>query len=110
VTDAHVVLGTLAPDAFLAGRRALDRGRAVAAIRANLAAPLGTTSEVAAAGIINVLEANMVAAIREISVGRGIAPAVRPGRRRWCWRPARHLHVLPHAYQIELAGKAETGM
>jgi N-methylhydantoinase A len=74
VTDAHVVLGTLAPDAFLAGRRALDRDRAVAAIRENLAVPLGTAPEVAAAGIINVLEANMVAAIREISVGRGIDP------------------------------------
>jgi N-methylhydantoinase A len=74
VTDAHVVLGTLAPDAFLAGRRPLDRDRAAAALRENLAARLGTTPEVAAAGIINVLEANMVAAIREISVGRGIDP------------------------------------
>jgi N-methylhydantoinase A len=74
VTDAHVILGTLAPDTFLAGRRTLHPGLAHAAIEETLAIPLRLSVEAAAAGIISVAEANMVNAIRTISVGRGIDP------------------------------------
>lgn len=74
VTDANVVLGYLAPEAFLGGRRTLDHELAVEAIRQLVAEPLGLTDLEAAAGVIRVVNANMVQAIRAVSVERGIDP------------------------------------
>ena len=74
VTDANIVLGYLSPDAFLGGRRRLRADLAKQAIRERIAAPLGLDVPQAAAGIIRVVNENMVNAIRVVSVQRGIDP------------------------------------
>jgi N-methylhydantoinase A len=73
-TDAHLVLGRLSNDQFLEGRMALDRELAATAINDRLAEPLGLTLEEAAEGMLRIANANMVAAIRLITVERGFDP------------------------------------
>ena len=73
VTDANVVLGTLDPRHLLGGRMPIRRDLAQDAI-ARLAAPLGMDVMAAAQGIVAVVTANMVRAIRVISVQRGYDP------------------------------------
>jgi N-methylhydantoinase A/oxoprolinase/acetone carboxylase beta subunit len=73
VTDANVLLGRLPADAPLAGRVRLDRRRAEAAF-AGLAGALGGL-EAAARGVIAVANAEMVRAIRVVSVEQGHDPA-----------------------------------
>lgn len=74
VTDANVVLGYLRPEGFLGGRRTLRADLAVAAVQRHVADPLGVTVVEAAAGMLEVVDTNMVAGIRAISVERGIDP------------------------------------
>jgi N-methylhydantoinase A len=74
VTDANVVLGYLDPKAFLGGRRELRTDLATAAIDANVATPLGLGPVDAAAGVIRVVNAGMSAAVRAVSVERGLDP------------------------------------
>ena len=74
VTDADVVLGYISPDYFLGGRMSLDGDLAQQAIRAQVAGPLGTSDLEAAAGVYDVINAKMGAAIREVSVQRGYDP------------------------------------
>ena len=74
VTDANVVLGYLEPEAFLGGRRTLRRDLAEQAVMEYVAKPLGLDLERAAAGIIEVVDAGMVDAIRAVSIERGIDP------------------------------------
>lgn len=74
VTDANVVLGLLSPTAFLGGRRDLRKDLAEQAVDRAVAGPLGLSTVDGAAGIIRVVNANMVAAIRGVSVERGIDP------------------------------------
>ena len=74
VTDANVVLGLLDPDAFLGGRRRLERDLARAAVKGRVGDVLGLNETDAAAGIIRVVNANMVSAIRGVSIERGIDP------------------------------------
>ncbi|MBV9689322.1 MAG: hydantoinase/oxoprolinase family protein [Ktedonobacteraceae bacterium] len=73
VTDAHVVLGRLIPDAFLGGTMHLDTRRALAVV-SHIAQRLKASVEQAALGIIRIVNANMEAAIRVISVERGLDP------------------------------------
>ncbi|MDI3340434.1 MAG: hydantoinase/oxoprolinase family protein [Sphaerobacter sp.] len=73
VTDANLVLGYLAPDAFLGGRMRLDRAAAEAAID-RLAAALGLSRLETAHGIFRIANANMLRAIRIVSVERGLDP------------------------------------
>jgi N-methylhydantoinase A len=74
VTDANVALGYLSPDAFLGGRWRLRKDLAEEAIERDLAQPLGCDVTEAAVGILNVVNENMLAAIRTVSVERGIDP------------------------------------
>ncbi|MFN8215949.1 MAG: hydantoinase/oxoprolinase family protein [Solirubrobacterales bacterium] len=74
VTDANVVLGYLNPEAFLGGRRKLRDDLARTAVDEHVGAPLGLTTVEAAAGIVRVVNANMVGAIRSVSVDRGVDP------------------------------------
>ena len=74
VTDANVVLGLLEPSAFLGGRRQLDKQKATDAVVRRIGDPLGISAIEAAAGMIRVVNANMVGAIRGVSVERGIDP------------------------------------
>ena len=73
VTDANLLLGRLSGRGLLGGRMALDRDRAVQAF-AGTAGALGYGVERAAHGVIGVVVANMVRAIRTISVERGHDP------------------------------------
>jgi N-methylhydantoinase A len=71
VTDAHVLLGHLPGE--LAGGVRLDRDRALAAITA-IAGELGVEPLRAAEGIVDVANAEMLAALRALTVARGIDP------------------------------------
>lgn len=73
VTDANLVLGRLLPTGFMNGRVPLDTAAARRALEP-LAARLGLSVEAAAAGIIDVANEHMAAALRVISVQRGIDP------------------------------------
>jgi len=70
VTDANVVLGRLLPEAFLGGTMHLDVEKAQNAI-ASIAQHMEISLEEAALGIIRIVNANMEAAIRVISVEKG---------------------------------------
>lgn len=74
VTDAHVWLGRLPPEAFLGGAGRLDR-QLIEAPLDSLARMLGRTPEDAAEGIISVADTAMERALRVISVERGFDPA-----------------------------------
>jgi N-methylhydantoinase A len=73
VTDANLLLGYLAADAPLAGGVELDRDAAAHAI-GRLADELGMDTLDCAAGIIRVAGAEMVRALRVVTVERGIDP------------------------------------
>jgi N-methylhydantoinase A len=73
VTDANLMLGYLAPDAPLAGGLELD-GEAARRAIARLADELGMETFDCAAGIIRVAGAEMVRALRVVTVQRGIDP------------------------------------
>ncbi len=73
VTDANVVLQTLNPVSLLGGRMQVRQDLARAAI-GKLAERLGMDLLATAQGIISVVTANMVKAIRVISVQRGYDP------------------------------------
>jgi N-methylhydantoinase A len=70
VTDANIVLGRLLPEAFLGGTMSLDVAAARGAV-GNIAEQLQTSAEDAALGIIRIINANMEAAIRVVSVEKG---------------------------------------
>jgi len=73
VTDAHLVLGHL-PQGLLGGGMTLRRDLAEAAIMHRVARPLGLGLHAAARGILAIADANMVGAIRVVSVERGHDP------------------------------------
>ena len=73
VTDAHLALGRIPPH-LLGGEIALDADRARAAILERVARPLGLGLEAAAQGILDIVNNNMVGAIRLVSVERGYDP------------------------------------
>ena len=63
VTDANLILGRVPPH-LLDGEVALDLERAADAIREHVAKPLGLSLEEAAAGIIDIVDNNMVGALK----------------------------------------------
>jgi N-methylhydantoinase A len=73
VTDANLILGTLAADSLLGGRMRLRKDLAEAAV-GRLAQTLGMDLVSTASGILSVVTANMAKAIRVISVQRGYDP------------------------------------
>ena len=73
-TDAHLVLGRVSNDLFLDGRMQLDVELARNALRARIAEPLGLSLEEAAEGVLRIANANMVKAIRLLTVERGFDP------------------------------------
>jgi N-methylhydantoinase A len=73
VTDANLVLGRLSPRGLLGGSMKLDQDLARNAIRP-LADHLGFGIERTAHGLIAIVVANMVRAIRSVSVERGHDP------------------------------------
>jgi N-methylhydantoinase A len=73
VTDAHVALGHLPRDGALAGGVRLDHGLALGALGV-LAGELGVEPLRAAEGILAVANAEMLGALRALTVARGIDP------------------------------------
>ena len=73
VTDAHLVLGRI-PAHLLGGEIALDVDLARHAIEERVARPLGLRLEAAAQGILDIVNNNMVVALRLVSVARGYDP------------------------------------
>lgn len=74
VTDSNLVLGRLNPDYFLGGDMRLSRSDAHEAIMTRIAQPMGCDVEHAAEGVLNIVDTNMIQAIRVISVERGFDP------------------------------------
>ena len=73
VTDANVVLGRLSPKSLLGGRMAMHPDKAHASID-ELAASLRVDAVKAAAGVIEIINVNMMGAVRVISVEQGEDP------------------------------------
>lgn len=73
VTDANVVLGRLSTRGLLGGTMSLDTEASFRVV-GEMAADLGLGIEQVARGILDIMSANMVRAIRAISVERGHDP------------------------------------
>ena len=73
LTDAHVVTGTLPAALPLAGQMSLDADAAVAVVEP-VASRLGLPVQQTADGIVRLAVAEMIAALRRVSVQRGIDP------------------------------------
>jgi N-methylhydantoinase A len=74
VTDADLALARLAPDFFAGGRLALDVDAARDAIEERIARPMDLSTAEAAAGIARVVDSNMAAGVRQITIRRGYDP------------------------------------
>jgi N-methylhydantoinase A len=75
VTDAQLVLGRLRPGPLAGGAVTLDGALARKAVETKLAKPLGLSVEDAAAGVIRLLEQNLLHAVERLSIERGHDPA-----------------------------------
>jgi N-methylhydantoinase A len=73
-TDADLVLGYLDPDFFAGGRIPLNLDKARRAVEKYIAKPLKLDLYEAAAGMYNMINVNMAAAIREVSIKQGYDP------------------------------------
>jgi N-methylhydantoinase A len=73
VTDANLVLGRLPPH-LLGGEVPLNVERARQAIQEQIAAPLGFDLYAAAAGVLHIVNNNMMGALRVVSVEKGYDP------------------------------------
>jgi len=74
VTDANLVSGALGESLSPGGGMVLSAESATAAIERDVAAPLGVTASEAAALVTLACEQNMVAAIEDLTVKRGVDP------------------------------------
>lgn len=74
VTDANIVLGYLDPKYFLGGAMSLDEDAARATITARLAKPLGLSLADAARGVFEVVNQNMLSAMKVHIAERGEDP------------------------------------
>lgn len=75
VTDADLTLGYLNADYFLGGKMRVYPDFARAAIERYVANPLGIDVISAASGIYEIVNANMAAAVRLVTVERGLDPS-----------------------------------
>ncbi len=73
-TDADLLLGYLDKDYFAGGRMPLYPERSTKAIREKLCEKLGMDAEAVAAGMYDIINVNMAAGVREVSVKRGQDP------------------------------------
>jgi N-methylhydantoinase A len=73
VTDAHLLLGWLSPAGLLGGRMPLSAEAAARAMD-TVAGPLGLDRTATAAGIVRVVNGQMVRALRIVSLERGYDP------------------------------------
>jgi N-methylhydantoinase A len=74
VTDAHAVIGTLAPEVFSELGIMFDRARAAEAIRSHIGEPMNWSLARAAYSIIDIAVANMAEMVRLATIRRGLDP------------------------------------
>ncbi|MGC1442729.1 MAG: hydantoinase/oxoprolinase family protein, partial [Burkholderiaceae bacterium] len=74
VTDAQLILGRLRPGPYAGGSVSLDLDAATAALNNRIAKPAGISLAQAAAGIIQLVEQNLLHAVERISMQRGYNP------------------------------------
>ncbi|MHA1262631.1 MAG: hydantoinase/oxoprolinase family protein [Candidatus Freyarchaeota archaeon] len=74
VTDANLVLGYLDPEYFLAGRMKIHPDKAEKAIKEKVADKLGIDVVEAASRIYTTVNYDMIVALRDLSIRRGIDP------------------------------------
>lgn len=74
VTDAHAVIGTLAPETFDGSGVCFDRNRAVDALQAHIAGPMGWSLDRAAYAVLDIATARMSGMVRMATVHRGLDP------------------------------------
>ena len=74
VTDCNLLLGYLDADHFLGGQMRVHPDLAIKAVREHLSDALGIDPVDAAAGVYEIVNANMAAAIRVVTLERGIDP------------------------------------
>ncbi|MFI4987910.1 MAG: hydantoinase/oxoprolinase family protein [Alphaproteobacteria bacterium] len=98
VTDAHVMLGRLSGEALLDGRMPIRRDLAEAAI-GRLAETLALAPLETALGIVRLVSATMVKAIRAISIERGHDPS---GFALFAFGGAGPLHAAETARELEI--------
>ncbi len=75
VTDANVVLGYMSPFGIAGGTLAIDAAAARTAIEERVARPVGCSVEEAAFGIHTIANANMIRALRSVTIERGRDPS-----------------------------------
>jgi N-methylhydantoinase A len=71
VTDANLLLGRYDPDRFAGGAMRLDAGAARDALAAEVGLPLGLSAEMAAVGVIEMVDENMANAARVHAIESG---------------------------------------
>lgn len=74
VTDAHLALGRLRPGPYAGGSVSLSADAANQAIDTKTAVPLGISRSEAAAGVLRIVEQNLLHAVERISIQRGYNP------------------------------------
>ena len=74
VTDAHLVLGRMRPGPYAGGSVSLDMSLAEQALDTEIATPAGISRTEAAAGLIRIVEQNLLHAVERISIQRGYNP------------------------------------
>ncbi len=74
VTDANLVLGRMDPKGLLGGEMPLVPARAEEVLREKIARPLGLDPVAAAAGMLQIVNTQMVRALRLVSLERGYDP------------------------------------
>ncbi|HUC16320.1 MAG TPA: hydantoinase/oxoprolinase family protein [Acetobacteraceae bacterium] len=71
VTDANLLLGRYDPGRFAGGKLPLDRAAALAAVNQTIGAPLGLAAEIAALGIVEMVDETMANAARVHAIESG---------------------------------------
>ncbi len=71
VTDANLLLGRYDPSRFAGGTMKLDEGAARGAVLAEVGQPLGLTAEMAALGVVEIVDENMANAARVHAIESG---------------------------------------
>ncbi|MEM7404397.1 MAG: hydantoinase/oxoprolinase family protein [Pseudomonadota bacterium] len=74
VTDALLILGRLKPGPYAGGSVVLDEHKARDAIETRVARPLNLSVEEAAVGIVRLLEQNLLQAVEQMTLERGLDP------------------------------------
>ncbi len=100
VTDAHVVLGTIAGSSRLAGTVPID-GTAAASVIAGFGERIGLTADAAATGVVRVVEEVMAGAIRRVSLEQGADPREAT---LVAFGGAGGLHAVSLARRLDMAG------